>query len=164
MTRPLRRVALLLVGLVGLGASAAQAEAAAPDVDWAYALAHELMSPFCPGRTLAECPSPNAAELRMRIINQAAAGNNREAVLALLYEEFGEDVLRSAPKAEGWGLTAYVIPIGFFVLGGPVVVMIIRRMALRVAAAADELPAPVAIDPELEAGLREEMERELRGS
>lgn len=154
---------LLALFVVGLSTGGAAAQEQEPDVDWAYALAHETMSPFCPGRTLAECPSPNAAELRMWIINQAAAGATREEVNAMLYERFGEEVLRAAPKAEGWGLSAYVIPIAFFLLGGPGVFWLIRRMVARGEQTATAEPAPVAIDPEVEAMLREELERELRG-
>ena len=118
------------------------------------------MSPFCPGRTLAECPSPNAGELRLWIINQAAAGASEEEVRAMLQERFG-DVLLAAPKAEGWGLSAYAIPILFFIAGLPVVVWIIRRL-MRPGPAP---PPPVAayptpmgsIDPDLE----RQLEREL---
>ena len=95
---------------------------------WSYAMAHDLMSPYCPGRTLAECPSPQATELRFWILTQAAAGVSQAEVRAMLADRFG-DVLLAAPRAEGWGLTAYAIPIAFFVIGGPVVVLIIRRLA-----------------------------------
>jgi cytochrome c-type biogenesis protein CcmH len=145
---------------VALLALAASAQAQDPQIEWAYKLAHELMSPFCPGRTLAECPSPNAGELRLWIINQAAAGASEQEVRAMLKENFG-DVLLAAPKAEGWGLSAYVIPILFFIAGLPVVVWIIRRLmqpgsapAIPVAAS----PTPVgSIDPDLE----RQLEREL---
>jgi cytochrome c-type biogenesis protein CcmH/NrfF len=160
MRRLLVSAGLLAVLLVGFDV---HAENEAPDVDWAYALAHEVMSPFCPGRTLAECPSPNAAELRMWIITQAAAGADRDEVTAMLYERFGEDVLRAAPRAEGWGLSAYAVPIVFFVLGGPVVLLALRRMVARGETAARAIPVPPDIDPSLEAGLREELERVLRG-
>jgi cytochrome c-type biogenesis protein CcmH/NrfF len=140
------------LGVAGLsGPAGAQAPSAAEvaaeadpklDIEWAYALAHELMSPFCPGRTLAECSSPQAAELRLWILTQAAAGASREEIEANLYGRFG-DVLRSTPKAEGWGLWAYLVPILFFVIGGPVVVWIIRRLAAGSGAVA-ERPAPAA--------------------
>jgi cytochrome c-type biogenesis protein CcmH/NrfF len=59
---------------------------------------------------------------------QAAAGASEDEVRAMLESRYG-DVLLAAPRAEGWGLSAYVIPIVFFVLGGPVVFLIIRRLA-----------------------------------
>ncbi len=152
---------LALLGLAFLGLSfslQAAAETRDDDLDWAYAMAHELMSPFCPGRTLAECPSPSAGELRMWILTQAAAGASKDEIEVMLYERFG-DVIRSTPRPEGWGLTAFVVPVLFFVLGGPLVFWITRRLvrggprALAAGPAADV----VAFDPELE----RELEREL---
>ena len=89
----------------------------------------------------------------------------------MLDERFG-DVLLAAPRAEGWGLTAYVIPIVFFIVGIPVVIWIIRRLMRPAAsAAAPSVATPAAatpggtggiggmgaIDPELE----RQLEREL---
>lgn len=127
--RSLQLVAALGVGVALLGpAPGARAADPAEAPQWAYAITHDLMSPFCPGRSLHDCPSPQADELRLWILTQAAAGASEDEVLELLYARFG-DQLRSAPKPEGWGLTAYVIPILFLALGLPVVYVILRRMA-----------------------------------
>jgi len=116
------------VSAQGLADGASGQGASGPPA-WAYSLAHDLMSPFCPGRTLAACPSPQADQLRQWILFQAAAGQTREELEATLYERFG-DVLLSAPKAEGaWGISAYAIPIGGFLLGGPLVAFAIFRLA-----------------------------------
>lgn len=120
-------------------------------------MAHELMSPYCPGRTLGECPSPQATTLRFWILSQAAAGATEAEVREMLNERFG-DILLAAPRAEGWGLSAYVIPIAFFVIGGPVVVLIIRKLVKNGATAAAEAPAPASVvDPELERQLESEL-------
>lgn len=128
-------------------------------------MAHDLMSPFCPGRTLAECPSPQATDLRFWILTQAAAGVSEADVRMMLAERFG-DVLLAAPRAEGWGLTAYVVPIAFFVIGGPVVVLILRRLTTGSHAAAALGAEPVSvndsasdsvIDPDLERQLESEL-------
>jgi len=119
-------LAISSVGFVLTNSNEAAAIENAPP--WAYAMAHDLMSPYCPGRTLAECPSPQATTLRFEILMQAAAGASEDEVRAMLESRYG-DVLLAAPRAEGWGLSAYVIPIVFFVLGGPVVFLIIRRLA-----------------------------------
>jgi cytochrome c-type biogenesis protein CcmH/NrfF len=112
----------------GLADDASGSGASGPPA-WAYQMAHDLMSPFCPGRTLAACPSPQADQLRQWILFQAAAGQSQEELEATLFERFG-DVLLSAPKAEGgWGISAYAIPIGGFLLGGPLVAFVIFRMA-----------------------------------
>jgi cytochrome c-type biogenesis protein CcmH/NrfF len=118
--------AVVLFAALSIEARPARAIEEAPA--WAYAMAHDLMSPYCPGRTLAECPSPQATELRFWILTQGAAGVSEEEVRVMLNERFG-DVLLSAPRAEGWGFSAYAIPIVFFVLGGPVVFLILRRIS-----------------------------------
>ena len=121
MSAPVRSVCAALFALAALVTSAsAEAPAANPGdtaPSWAYDLPNDLMSPFCPGRSLADCPSPDAASMRMWILVQAAAGRTREDVEAELFERYGE-MIRSAPKAEGFGASAYWMPAAFFAGGG----------------------------------------------
>lgn len=169
----LRSRALLASATLVLAAAAGvwvacEARAQGPDEPptWAYRLPHDLMSPFCPGRTLAECPSPQADELRLWILTQAAAGASREEVEASLLARFGDQIL-SAPRAEGWGLAAYVLPFAAFVLGGLFVFWALRRLAAREPTAADRPAVPAAggppkapvADAELERLLDEELSR-----
>ena len=95
--------------------------------DWGYDLGDELMSPFCPGRTLSSCPSPQAAELVQWIVTQEAAGATREEVLEILVERYGEEIL-GAPPAEGITLWAYIFPVAGFVLFGGVAFYALRRI------------------------------------
>ena len=117
----------VLVFGVGFAGVAVAAEPEEPP-RWAYQMPHSLMSPFCPGRTLAECSSPQADQLRLWILVQAGAGAPKEEIEEALLERFGDKIL-SAPRAEGWGITAYALPIGGFLLGGVAVAMVLRRMA-----------------------------------
>jgi cytochrome c-type biogenesis protein CcmH/NrfF len=150
-----------MLGLVGisaallLGASTATAEgeAAASPEGWAYKVPRELMSPFCPGVTLSACTSPQADELRMWLIVQEASGRTREDVEAELFELYG-DVLRPAPRAEGFGLAAYVFPVIAFLAGGVFVVVFLRRQTR---AAANPEPQLPAFDPELERVIDQEL-------
>ena len=64
--------ALLLVPLGPV--NGAEAETPTEKARAAYALSRELMSPYCPGRTLADCPSPDAAALREEIRDRIEAG------------------------------------------------------------------------------------------
>jgi cytochrome c-type biogenesis protein CcmH/NrfF len=111
--------------LLALGLAGPAGSETAQDESWAYALAHELMSPYCPGRTLAECPSPQADELRLWILERARAGASRAEVEEELYRNFG-DQLRQAPRAEGIGLIAYAVP-GVFVVAGAVLLGVFLR-------------------------------------
>ncbi len=122
-----RRVRMLLaVLLLGTLATAAAAE----NEGFAYDLASELMSPFCPGRTVSSCPSPQAGELIQWIQVQEAAGATEEEVVEMLIERFGEEIL-GAPPAEGITLWAYVFPVVGFVGGGGIVAVALRRIVGR---------------------------------
>lgn len=145
--------AAALLGVATAGA--AQGEATGEVEGWAYELPNDLMSPFCPGRTLSACTSPQADELRSWLIVQEAAGRSRDDVEAELFERYG-DVLRPAPRAEGFGLTAYVFPVIAFIVGGVVVFVFLRRQTR---AARQPEPASHAPDPELE----QIIDRELAG-
>ncbi|HEY5658687.1 MAG TPA: cytochrome c-type biogenesis protein CcmH [Myxococcota bacterium] len=121
---------------------------------WAYEVANELMSPFCPGRTLADCPSQYAESLRLWIIVQEAAGRTRTDVENELYERYG-DVMRPAPRAEGLGLAAYVVPSVIILLGAVVVAAFLRYHSRKPDAPAAQSTAPR--DPELERIIDEEL-------
>jgi cytochrome c-type biogenesis protein CcmH/NrfF len=136
--RATRRFLVVAILALSLGALAGGSPTAlaADEPNWAYELWHDLMSPYCPGRTLAECPSPAADELRLWILTQAAAGADRSEVEASLYARFGDEI-RTTPRAEGWGLAAYVIPSLAFLAFGGVVLLVLRRLV----GAGDKSPA-----------------------
>jgi cytochrome c-type biogenesis protein CcmH len=139
------------------GAAAAE-EARAPSAEasasWGHSLASDLMSPFCPGRSLADCPSPDAATLRSWILVQEAAGRSRDDVETELLERYGEQIL-SRPRARGFGLTAYAIPIGVFVAGGGLVWLFLRRQTRE--ARAEPRARVGSLTPELERLVDEEL-------
>jgi cytochrome c-type biogenesis protein CcmH/NrfF len=145
-------IALFLLAALARAEEPAKPAGEAPS--WSYELAADLMSPFCPGRTLADCPSPAAASLRMWIVVQAAAGRSREDVEQELYDRYG-DVIRSRPRAEGFGLAAYLVPLGVFAAGGLLVALVLRHMTRR--AAPPAAPAAPPSDPELERLVDEEL-------
>lgn len=116
-------VSLILLLLV-LAAGGAAAKS------WSYDLADDLMSPYCPGRTLSSCPSPQAAELVQWMVVQESGGATKEQVVEMLVERFGEEIL-GAPPAKGITIWAYVLPILGFVVGGGLVVVALRRIVAR---------------------------------
>jgi cytochrome c-type biogenesis protein CcmH/NrfF len=80
-----------------------------PAPDEAAALFSRVMSPFCPGLLLANCPSPAAEVLRQEIRQAVQDGVPSRTVEADLYTRFG-DRIRAEPPASGFGLLAWVIP------------------------------------------------------
>ena len=113
---------VLAILMLGAGGAAAKS--------WSYDLAGELMSPYCPGRTLASCPSPQAAELVQWMVLQEADGATREQIVEMLIERFGEEIL-AAPPAKGITLWAYVVPVLGFLVGGGLVVIALRRIVAK---------------------------------
>ena len=76
----------------------------------------EVLSPFCPGRALQDCPSPNADRLRKEIKDQIESGESKEAVLEGLFKKYG-DSISSVPRNQGFGRLAWMIPVIFFGIG-----------------------------------------------
>jgi cytochrome c-type biogenesis protein CcmH/NrfF len=86
-----------------------------------------VMSPFCPGRLIADCPSPAAIELREQIRKRIAAGETAEGIKTELLETYGEFV-RAAPTAKGFDLAAWLVPpIGLFIAAVAVMMWMRRR-------------------------------------
>jgi cytochrome c-type biogenesis protein CcmH/NrfF len=142
--------ALLLLAAAAAFPSAAEEEKSG----WGYQLSREVMSPYCPGRSLSDCPSPQAGELREWILDQEKAGVSKSEVEQELFRVFG-DQLRQAPRAEGMGLVAYLIPAAAFAAGGALLVFFLRRQRAALGAPAPTLPP----DPALEKLVEEELRR-----
>lgn len=117
-------LASVILSLLVLAAGGAAAKS------WSYDLADDLMSPYCPGRTLSSCPSPQASELVQWMLVQETGGATKEQVVEMLIERFGEEIL-GAPPAKGNMIWAYLVPILGFVLGGGLVVVALRRIVAR---------------------------------
>jgi len=148
----------LLAALVAALTLAAPLAAQTPR-EQAWDLAHELMSPFCPGKLLAECTSSLAGELREDVAKRIAAGETREAVKADLIRQYGKEIL-GAPEAEGVGLLAWVLPalLGVLTFGG------IGWKIARAARAGQEaaLAAPPAATAGADARTLSQLDDELR--
>jgi len=153
----MRTIGSALVLLLGV-AWALPAARAAEESSWGYQLSREMMSPYCPGRALSDCPSPRAAELRQWIVQQENGGASRSEVEQELFRVFGDQLLQ-APRAEGMGLVAYLIPAAAFAAGGALVVFFLRRQR-RANGGSELAPAPAApSDPDLERLVEEELQR-----
>lgn len=60
-------------------------------------LSTDLMSPFCPGRTIAACPSSQARKLEERILAEAKSGKTREQIEQSLVEDYGSQIIGYRP-------------------------------------------------------------------
>jgi cytochrome c-type biogenesis protein CcmH len=104
-----RRAALSIAGVV-LAAAALCAQAPPRDAaSDAQKIFTSVMSPYCPGLLLADCPSPAAFELRADIRRRLDAGEPAADIERDLYRKFG-DVIRAAPPPTGWGAVLWTAP------------------------------------------------------
>jgi cytochrome c-type biogenesis protein CcmH/NrfF len=61
-------------------------------------LSNDLMSPYCPGRTIASCPSEQARKLEDHILAEAQAGKSRTEIEQDLVATFGQEIVGYAPQ------------------------------------------------------------------
>lgn len=87
-----------------------------------------IMSPYCQGLTLADCPTSGAVAMRQRIRAWLEEGRSEEWIMEQLVAEFGEWI-RSAPAFAGFGLLAWLAPGAALVLGGIWLGTYVRRQA-----------------------------------
>jgi cytochrome c-type biogenesis protein CcmH len=113
------------VVLLGAGAAGAGPNDGANDIS------SEIMSPFCDGVTLHECPSAEALSLRARIEEWARAGWSRDRIMNRLEQQYGTSI-RALPPRSGTGLVAWVAPIIALAAGGLVAWTRARRWSNRV--------------------------------
>ena len=97
---------------------------AAPDEPrWMF---FEVMSPFCPGRSLADCPTDQAENLRNKMLDEVKAGKKPRDVVEETIQSLGED-FRAAPKSAGFGFFAWAVPGGFVLIGLILILLWVRR-------------------------------------
>jgi len=60
-------------------------------------VSQEIMSPFCPGKTLAMCTSSQAAVVRRDIQDMAVEGLSKEQIKDKVIKEYGEEFRRVEP-------------------------------------------------------------------
>ena len=144
-------VVVLLLSASAASVSAQTSEAIDRD---ARQIFETVLSPYCPGRTISNCPSPQADELRASIRRQLAAGDTPEEVKEELYAVFG-DALRTVPRARGFGLLAWFVPGLAFLAGGWGEVRWARRA--RSETRETEPSDQATLDPESDARLQAEM-------
>jgi cytochrome c-type biogenesis protein CcmH len=120
-----------------------------------------IMSPFCPGLTLANCPSVYADTLRVSVRARVLAGESPDSIVESLVAAFGEGI-RGAPRARGFGLALWAMPLVALGLGGIGVIwwLRVRGVQARPALVTDgpDGGAPAPTPAEL-AGLEDVMRR-----
>lgn len=118
-------------------------------------VAKSLYCPVCPGVPLDVCETQACEQWRALIHQKLSEGQTSEQISAYFVDQYGERVL-GAPRAEGFNIAIYALPVLAIVGGGALLYFAARRWIRASPAAASNLP-PVTRDP-----IRERIERELR--
>lgn len=142
----------LLVALAALLALPGVAHAAPEDV--ANAVAQEVMSPYCPGVTLHDCPSARAQDMREEITGWARDGMAKDEIMARLEDEFGPSI-RAIPRGGG-GTFAWLLPALALAAGAGGAFFLARRWSGR---GPDSGPPTKPPSPEAAARLNAELDR-----
>lgn len=106
----LRRSALVLFILLTVSAPAL----AQTSEERATRISKEVMSPFCPGLTVHDCPSQASVDLRERIQMWAEQGMSDEEIYDRLEAEYGNGIY-ATPEGRSWlvfGLPALALAGG----------------------------------------------------
>jgi cytochrome c-type biogenesis protein CcmH len=114
----------------------------------------ELVCPVCE-TTLDQSNAPVAERMKAFIRARIAAGDSEEEIKDALVAQFGPAVL-AEPPGGGFGLLAWLIPLGALAGGAIAVALLVRRWSRR-----REPPAAEAeqLDPQLERLVDDELAR-----
>lgn len=113
------------------------APAAATSQDIANEVPREIMSPYCDGVTLHDCPSQAAADLRARIRKWAERGWTKAEIIGELEDRYGERIHATPQNSEGLG--AWALPALALLAGIAGIALLATRWARR----SDEDLSPV---------------------
>lgn len=117
------RLAALLAALLALAVPAAGG-AAAPQTSLGE-LEGEVMCPVC-GTLLELAEAPQAQRQKVFIKQMVAAGASKDEIKDALVAEYGREVL-ALPEAEGFSLSAYLVPIVGFAVAALALALGVRR-------------------------------------
>lgn len=127
----------LLLGSTGLASAQTYSS---DDVfkDRTHAIALQLRCPVCQGLSLADSQSELSQQMRGVITEQLRAGKTDQQVLDYFVAKYGEWILLE-PKARGFNLIAYLLPLVMLAAGIGVIVVSVRKWTR--AGSASSVPA-----------------------
>jgi cytochrome c-type biogenesis protein CcmH len=104
--------------------------------------------------TLDQSNAPIAEKMKLFIRTRIAAGDSERQIKDALVAEFGPEVL-AEPPGGGFGLLAWLLPLGALIVGAVAVAYLVRSWARR----RDFEPVVDELDPELDRLVDEELAR-----
>ena len=89
-------------------------------------VAAQLRCPVCQGLSIQESPSELSQQMRSVVKDQLREGKTPEEVKAYFVSKYGEWILLE-PKAQGFNVLVYVLPVLLVVLGLGVIFVSVRK-------------------------------------
>jgi cytochrome c-type biogenesis protein CcmH/NrfF len=147
----MRRAAVLLLVLLAAGCGGSDEPPTLAELE------KKFICPTCQ-TTIELSNAPIAERMRDFIRERLAAGDSEEEIEAALVAQFGEAVLASPPK-EGFNLLAWVLPLAGGAIAIAAVAVALRRWSRARPAVETPVAGTLALDPELERRLDDELRR-----
>lgn len=113
----------------------------------------ELIAPCCWTQQVSQHYSNVADQMRQEIRGMLTAGKTKQEILDFYVSRYGERVL-AKPRARGFNLLVYVLPLVFLALGAGVVTVFLRRSR---AQPATQEAAPTALGNGYDRRIAEEL-------
>jgi cytochrome c-type biogenesis protein CcmH/NrfF len=156
----IRKVAFILVCAVAFASSGATADERTELLNkQSYELYQQVFSPFCPGRSLNDCPSSKAHELKLEMRAQLESGVPPQTILENVFAKFGEKY-RAVPAYQGFGKLVWWVPFGFVAVGLALACGLVARRGKR--GSGEKSPSSsVNVTPQISADIQAQIEREL---
>lgn len=111
------RIFLALIAALLFSRAHAYADARSEALDKeSYEMYQQVFSPFCPGRSLNDCPSSKAHELKVEMRQKLEQGVAPDVILQDVFARFG-DKYRAVPLFEGFGRMVWLAPVAFLGVG-----------------------------------------------
>ena len=150
-------IALLVVAFAsGLVVGIAAAQGRTVTDDQVNAVAKRLNCPVCENVPLDVCETQACSQWRDLIRQKLAAGDAPQQIIDYFQATYGDRVLQEPPRGGFTGLV-WILPIVGLMAGVVILVVVLRRMTARPAAARVETPAVSESADEY----RQRLEREL---
>jgi cytochrome c-type biogenesis protein CcmH len=128
----------------GAAAGSQPSAAPAPGVDAKFdarvkTVSSRLRCPVCQGESIQDSPAELAGQMKQLVREQLASGRSEQQVMDYFTQKYGQWILLE-PKAEGFNLLVYLLPMVFLLLGGGVIVMAVKKWSKPAGVAADRAP------------------------
>lgn len=116
----------------------------------------QVFSPFCPGRSLNDCPSSKAGELKNEIRTELEAGKSSEVILSEVFRKYG-DQYRAIPRFAGVGMLVWLVPIGFVAVG--LIIALAVSFSRKKGAPASNCPSQPSLSADQERRIQDELSK-----